>query len=298
MPSIVDPPLLNIYEEFILLHNTPAALSEAYEKHRRFRNSERKAYLQGTGKIVVDPILRGLVVDHQPRDFDPRNCITMWSRPTKQVIDVIQHVQEMLREVEPDLWLMPPQNLHLTALEILHSVPDTQLDFLQQTLQQLRPHLDSLLAPRPAPVLVKPILSYDQHALALSFLPEDQPIGDSGDWYSYHHYRSDIFKIVQQRAGVEVGSRYQVPSAHVTIARFIKPLEADMEDFIAKLEEASKWLETVGSKSVRWCVNDERGTELRYGKIWYGTGPCERIGLSMQQAAVANDFNLEWRERI
>ncbi|KAK9234673.1 RNA ligase/cyclic nucleotide phosphodiesterase [Lipomyces kononenkoae] len=270
----------NVYEDFIHTYNSPSAMVKAYDMHRRTRNRDRKALLEANGEVTPDPILKGLVLDNQSPDFDPRNCVTVWCRPTRQVVQLVQQVQSMLRSVEPDIWLMPPGCLHMTALEILHSAAD---DAVTHELQRLKPYLDTLLAPRPAPVLVKPMLSFDQNALALSFLPEDSRVGDNGSWYTYHHYRRDLYNIVQ-KAGVPVESRYQVPSAHVTIARFVKPLASSMQQWLAKLDEVNNWLETDCGTDIRWAVGDERGSECRCGRIWYGGGYSEATGPSIQEA--------------
>ncbi|KAK9366847.1 RNA ligase/cyclic nucleotide phosphodiesterase [Lipomyces kononenkoae] len=280
----------NAYEDFIQTYNSPTAMVKAYDIHRRTRNRDRKALLDANGEVAPDPILKGLVLDNQPPEFDPRNCITVWCRPTRQVVQLVQQVQSMLRSVEPDIWLMPPGSLHMTALEILHSAGD---DAVTRELQRLKPHLKTLLAPRPAPVLVKPMLSFDQSALALSFLPEESPAGDNGDWYTYHHYRLDLYNIVQ-RSGVSVESRYQVPSAHVTIARFVKPLAGSMQLWLAKLDEINRWLETERGKDIRWTVGDERGNECRCGRIWYGGGYSEAVGPSIQQSVETP--GQAWRE--
>ncbi|KAK9245907.1 RNA ligase/cyclic nucleotide phosphodiesterase [Lipomyces tetrasporus] len=281
LPLSINAPLpTNPYEVFIQTYNSPTAMIKAYDTHRRTRNREREVMLNASGEVTPDPILKGLVLDSQAPEFDPRNCITIWCRPTKQVVQLVQQVQSMLRSVEPEVWLMPSDNLHMTALEILHSVGD---DAVEVGLQLLKPHLNTLLAPRPAPVLVKPILSFDQSALALSFLPEDSVVGDDGNWYTYHHYRLDLYNIVQ-KAGVRVESRYQVPSAHVTIARFVKPLAGSMQLWLAKLDEINEWLDGDGGKNVRWVVGDERGSECRCGRIWYGGGWSEHIGYSIQQS--------------
>ncbi|KAK9487871.1 RNA ligase/cyclic nucleotide phosphodiesterase [Lipomyces starkeyi] len=280
----------NAYEAFIQTYNSPTAMVKAYDMHRRTRNRDRRALLDANGEVAPDPILKGLVLDKQPPEFDPRNCVTVWCRPTKQIVELVQQVQNMLRSVEPDIWLMPSENLHMTALEILHSADD---DAVELELQRLKPYLKTLLAPRPAPVLVKPMLSFDQSALALSFLPEDSPIGDSGNWYTYHHYRLDLNNIVQ-KAGVPVESRYQVPSAHVTVARFVKPLAGSMQHWLAKLDEINNWLENDRGRDIRWVVGDERGNECRCGRIWYGGGWSEDIGSSIQHAGEAPEN--AWRE--
>ncbi|KAK9480833.1 RNA ligase/cyclic nucleotide phosphodiesterase [Lipomyces japonicus] len=278
----------NPFDSFIQTYNTPELMAKAYDLHRQLRNKDRRVVLQTQRAVSPDMILRGLVLDHQPPEFDPRNCVTVWCRPTKQVINLVSKVQSMLQRVEPDIWLMPAQNLHMTALEILHSAGN---DSVEAELLKIRPYLTSLLAPNPSAVLVKPVLSFDQSALALSFLPDTQ-IVENEEWYSYHHYRKDLFDIVQKKAQVPVQSRYQVPSAHVTIARFVKPLQGSMDDWLATLEEINDWLVHEGGKDIVWRIGEERGSECRCGRIWYGGGWSEGIGYSLRQK---DDNEVLWR---
>ncbi|KAK9458038.1 RNA ligase/cyclic nucleotide phosphodiesterase [Dipodascopsis uninucleata] len=271
---------------FIESYPTPALLAEAYERHRRTRNADKRKVLLISRTVTPDPILKGLVLDNKPPEFDPRNCVTLWCRPTHQVIQLIQNVQDMLLSVEPELWVMPPGNLHLTALEILHSADE---EHMANYVTSLKPVLKKLLAPHPAPVLVRPILSFDQSALALSFLPVSSYRAD-GEWYSYHHYRKDLYDIVQSH--VPVDSRYQVPSAHVTIARFVKGLSIPVEKWVAKLDEINTWLDNEGGRDIKWTIGDERGAECRCGRIWYGGGISEETGLSLQEASHSDSFDM------
>ncbi len=48
--------------------------------------------------------------------------------------------------------------------------------------------------------------------------PEPDHQAYLSDEYTYHHLRRDIFDIARE-AGVDVGSRYVVPSAHITLGR-------------------------------------------------------------------------------
>ena len=65
---------------------------------------------------------------------------------------------------------MPRDNLHMTALEITHSKTAPEIDAL---VEQLRPVLEEVtdytLTHRSR--LVKPMITYDAQAMALSFLP-------------------------------------------------------------------------------------------------------------------------------
>ena len=74
------------------------------------------------------------------------------------------------------------------------------------------------------------MLSYDSAAVALSFVPAAATTtteGESADGegeeepnYTYHHLRRDIYNLCKS-TGVQIASRYTVPSAHLTIARFL-----------------------------------------------------------------------------
>lgn len=279
----------NAFGAFLELHNSPSNLINAYETHRRRRNLERRALILASGAICPDPILRGLVLEHQPPEFDPRNCISLWCRPPLAVRQLIAQIQSLLLQAEPDVWCMPQNCLHMTALEIVHSKPDSHVD---SVVLKLKPHLDRLLGPMPAPVLVKPILSYDQNALALSFIPEEDNLDQKSSlgWYTYQHYRRDLCDIVQRKAGITVDSRYHFPSAHVTIARFVKPLEGTTDRWIKTLDSINEWIESSeNARNMRWTVGEERGSECRVGLIWYGGGRAEGIGMTVEEANNAQD---------
>lgn len=93
---------------------------------------------------------------------------------------------------------MPPHRMHLTTLEITHSRTPAEID---QIVSQMRPTIPALanftLAHRSR--LVRPMVSYDLAAFAVSFLPAAgepvaSPVPDSGaahegvdDKYTYHH---------------------------------------------------------------------------------------------------------------
>lgn len=111
-----------------------------------------------------------------------------------------------------DLWLMPLPNLHMTALEITHSLTAPEIHSLVETMQPIIPTMCNYLLDHHAP-LVKPILSYDSSALALSFLP------DECSSYTYHHLRRDLYDLATggyTDPKVKIESRYVVPSAHIT----------------------------------------------------------------------------------
>lgn len=133
--------------------------------------------------------------------------------------------------------------------------------------------------------LVRPIISFDASAIALSFVPA----ADEGESYSYHHLRGEVYDIMA-RAGCQNGARYIVPSAHVTIARFVLPVGTEQRMDIAeslsaraaavveKIEEINRVLELESPGGGEWVVGQEKGLELVNGRSWYGEGERVLLG--------------------
>ena len=188
------------------------------------------------------------------------------------------------------------------------------------------------------------MLSYDSAAIALSFVPaagEDfsysqtsskpnqpaqstderhkansEPEVRQDDSYTYHHLRRSLYELCVE-AGVEVASRYTVPSAHLTVARFItqedisaprpnndkgQPVQDDetrteavsvvkekVQMLVDKIEAINAWLqdeywpkkgrqEAVVKNGGEWIVGEEKGLDCRKGTLWYGGGETIRLG--------------------
>lgn len=201
---------------------------------------------------------------------------------------------------------MPLLNLHLTALEITHSL--TQPEILAIITEIGQPAVESMTdyTYSHRARLIKPMLSYDGAAIALSFLPaagEGLPPASSttstertqeDDNFTYHHLRRDLFNIAKQT--VHVNSRYVVPSSHITIARFLTQEDHDtpekMKNFVKKLEDINVWLkekywpEVSGErkKDGEWVVGQEKGLDFRQGALWYGGGVTVRLGRGFADA--------------
>lgn len=203
---------------------------------------------------------------------------------------------------QPALWTMPQASLHMTALEINHSLTTPEITTLlsQFPASTLAKMANTTKIHRAR--LVKPLLSYDSQALALSFLPaagepglKGRPSADSvadtessQDAFTYHHLRRELFAQATG-AGVKVGSRYVVPSAHLTIARFIvREPDFDLQRFVEVIEGVNQWLvdeywpkgedgeECEVADRIKaggeWVVGEEKGLEVRRGTLWYGSG--------------------------
>lgn len=189
---------------------------------------------------------------------------------------------------------MPLECLHMTVLEIAHSRSQSEIEDMVKTMEEKIPEITDLTYNHRAR-LVKPMISYDAAAIALSFLPA---AGDSltmnhepnNDRYTYHQLRRDVYAL-SESSGVQVASRYVVPSSHLTIARFVthKDIAKDAEEgidpekvvkLVRKLEEINAelesqyWLKSEGS----WTVGEEKGLDCRKGTLWYGGGQTKHLG--------------------
>lgn len=196
---------------------------------------------------------------------------------------------------------MPVDCLHMTALEMAHSRSQAEIEELVHVLESKVPEITDYTLDHRAR-LVKPMLSYDNQAVALSFLPcsrssvsEDST--DEADAYTYHHLRRDLYDLCSN-SGAAVASRYVVPSAHLTIARFVTHEglqingQGDISDpgymlkWIQHLDEINVWLEAEywpkPDSSIKeggeWTVGEEKGLECRKGTLWYGGGERVRLG--------------------
>lgn len=289
-------------------------------------------------QLSTDPILLRLENPRiEPGFADTRHCLVFWARPPEHILKLASHVQALLQRAAPsrlspapipspqerasaggpltlgrplDLWLMPPHRMHLTTLEIAHSRTAEEIADLVARMRPAIPALTGLPATRRAR-LVKPLLSYDLSAIALSFLPaageevlSPPPVqpppegvaqssggpGEStaeGDRYTYHHLRRDAYRIASE-TGVPIASRYVVPSAHITLGRYLTQQDHETpeqrERWIRAVEDINTWLEAEvwdardGEFIGEWIVGQEKGLDARCGALWYGGGRTIMVG--------------------
>ena len=273
-------------------------IQSRYNTHRANRNAQQRAKLLSLdfSGVTIDEILAKLEDPTvEPGFQDWRNCLVFWARPPQKVRSLIGEVQRRLLEAAPSLWTMPGPNLHMTAIEVTHSLTVEEIDALnEKMLEHVSEIADYTYDNRAR--LVKPMVSYDAQALALSFLPAVGEWNGSlkDDTYTYHHLRRDLFSKIQA-AGVKVASRYVTPSAHLTIGRFITKNDFEtaegevdhkkMERFIATIDEINEWLqkeywpkENKIKDGGEWVVGEEKGLECRKGRLWYGGGERVHLG--------------------
>ena len=192
---------------------------------------------------------------------------------------------------------MPLGCLHMTVLEMTHSGTEPEIqEFVDVLLPKAQDIVDYTYDHHAR--LIKPMVGYDAAALALTFLPAASD-GRSvpGDSYTYHHLRRDLYNLCKT-TGVKIASRYTVPSAHLTVARFVDPEDfshdsksgdADprkMREWVETLEKVNNWLQEtywpnnhgIISEGGEWIVGQERGLDFRKGVCWYGGGETISLG--------------------
>lgn len=165
----------------------------------------------------------------------------------------------------------------MTVIELVHSRSPAEL---KASVEEVRPHAAKLAAfgaGHPAG-LDRPMLSLDDTAVALTFLPaEDDP-------YTYLHLRRDLASICAENH-VEVASKYYSASSHVTFARFANSSDLrskeSLKAWVQKIKSINQCLrdeywpkegEADGSFGFEWMVGAGRGIEVRKGRLWYGDG--------------------------
>lgn len=185
---------------------------------------------------------------------------------------------------------MPQEKLHLTALEVTHSLTDGEIKALVKQMESKIPEITDWTNTHRAR-LIKPMLSFDGAALALSFLPAagealSRGRSEADDTFTYHHLRRDLYTLSEE-TDVKIESRYVVPSSHITVGRFLTQDDhvGKMNKWIEAIEEINAWLEheywpkeDIIAEGGEWIVGQEKGLDCREGTVWYGGGQTVRLG--------------------
>lgn len=135
------------------------------------------------------------------------------------------------------------------------------------------------------------MISYDLSAFAVSFLPaagepavspapmalDSAAIIKKGDSYSYHHLRRDMWDLAR-KTEIEIDSRYIVPSAHITLGRYLSHKDHSTPEqrkrWVDAIDKINEWLEReVWGRSDsevigEWAVGQEKGFDVRVGNLW------------------------------
>ncbi|PKY05279.1 60S ribosomal protein L44 [Aspergillus campestris IBT 28561] len=264
---------INLFDQLLVeSQHDPNQLQERYENHRSHRNAQYRTKLLSPAfpGWQADEILSKLHSQttnpnhsHDAPFIDPRNNLNIYARPPQHIRDLVAEVQREIKQVAPTIWVTPQNYLHMTVLEMASGRTPSEIDSLHAHLERsgvLPELLDYPLHHRTR--LVKPTVSYDDTAMALSFLPTAGVEGDSSpidDRYTYHHLRRDMYGRVTA-TGLQMTPRYIHPTAHITIARFVTHEGFHTGDVVDRKQVASlvDKIEQInrGLREKYWPVND------------------------------------------
>ncbi|KAI0202049.1 60S ribosomal protein L44 [Astrocystis sublimbata] len=284
-------------------HDDPIEIQALYSAHRTRRNAQQKEkFLDADFKeLIIDPYLLRLENPYIELGFeDTRYCMTFWGRPPIHVLELAGAIQQKLKEVAPNIWLMPQHRMHITTLELAFCRTAEEIELMKETLKPAVPAIASYTY-RHRARLVKPMVSYDLSAFAVSFLPaagepvtspapmapDNAKVFEQGDSYSYHHLRRDMWEQAKE-AGITVDSRYIVPSAHVTLGRYLTNQDHATPEmrkqWVDAIDRVNEWLEKEvwekpDSEVIgEWMIGQEKGLDIRVGTLWYGGGRTVLLG--------------------
>ncbi|KAI9036408.1 60S ribosomal eL42 domain-containing protein [Aspergillus affinis] len=278
-------------------------IQSRYETHRRARNERFKTALlsRDFNGWQTDKILRKLHAQETGESgsggqdaVDPRHNLNISALPPQHIRDLVAEIQGNIRDVASTMWFTPADYLHMTTLEIAPERTKEEIESLVARIQgtgALSELTDYAFHNRTR--LINPIISYDASAMALSFVTA------ADDEYTYHHLRRDLCNRVMATS-VSPAFRYVVPSAHITISRFITQegflregsgtgVERRVDggrvaDLVERIEQINERLretywscEKDGHAPTKgdWVVGQEIGLVFKKGTSWYGGG--ERV---------------------
>ncbi|KAL4957440.1 hypothetical protein BDW69DRAFT_180638 [Aspergillus filifer] len=269
--------------------NDPTKIQTIYETHRATRNAQFREKLldKAFPGWRYDEILSKLIEAKEAvRDgkagkksdvfADHRHNLNVYARPPEHISELVARTQLMILNDSRSLWIPPPESLHVTTLEIASSRTKEEIDALASRLVEdgTAQKLVNFIPDNKRRVrLINPIVSFDDSAIALSFLPvasgpeditsrstteqDEAPTGTATanstslarhsdrENYTYHHLRRDLASTVLE-SGVPLAARYVVPSAHITIARFVEPDKFWWRDGEFDRERVAKFVHCVG----------------------------------------------------
>ncbi|KAK7972974.1 60S ribosomal protein L44 [Apiospora saccharicola] len=304
LSGVVVKPGENPYNALIqTCKDDPEQIQALYSAHRVRRNDQQKEKFLSPelDELIIDPwLLRLENPEIEPGFKDQRNCMTFWGRPPVHVLELAEKIQSKLKAVAPNIWLMPTYRMHITTLELAFSRTPEEIDAIVRSLRPAIPKVASYTY-RHRARLVKPMISYDLSAFAVSFLPAcgepvvspppaapgtTEPV-EQGDQYTYHHLRRDMWNQAKD-AGMEIDSRYIVPSAHITLGRYLTGKDhatpEQRQNWVAAIDEINQWLEAEVWDTAEagllgeWIVGQEKGLDIRVGTLWYGGGRTVLLG--------------------
>jgi hypothetical protein len=207
-----------------------------------YRRAGAQALLDNGAQIDPD-LLQELSITGS----DQRYGVNVVVRPPDGVVSCIQAVQEQLRICEPEQYYYPAEDLHLTLLELCSRRTLDEADTLAATVLQVLP---KQVQAAPHARVAASLLGYDQHGCALNFLPCDDGL---------QRLRQHLVRQFSAQ-GVEVAPRYPAQSVHVTVMRYLRPLQTEVSTWVEELQ-------AIPSAHLEWQIDT---LWLSWGATWYG----------------------------
>jgi hypothetical protein len=259
----------------------PQQVSEAYSSHRdAYLAKGLAAFTSDDNPVTPDQALLSHLRRHenQQNPGEPStedlnnlevNCLGISARPSPSVISTIQAIQTQIAAlVGQDFYSMPASHLHMAMVELAHRHTLEYLHSISSALgaARLQKMLDLIHTLPNKPRLVSPRLSVDAMGVALTFLP------CSAQTYTYHDLKAEMHGVALESGG-EFDMCYTVPSAHVTLGRFVG------DEFFASREARQEFVELVekmneelgtGRAMEDWVLCEEGSLELQAGYLKFG----------------------------
>ncbi|KAL4968614.1 uncharacterized protein BDV14DRAFT_144726 [Aspergillus stella-maris] len=329
--------------------NDPTKIQTIYETHRTNRNAQFKEklldkdfpgwrYDEILGKLIEakEAVRDGKAGNESDVFADHRNNLNVYARPPEYIRELVARTQLAILNDARSLWIPSPESLHVTTLEVASSRTKEEIDALVSRLVEdgtAEKLVNYIPDEKRCVRLINPIVSFDDSAIALSFLPvasgpedithgptaeqDEAPTGTATagstsaiqhsdrENYTYHHLRRGLASTVLE-SGVALAARYVVPSAHITIARFVEPDEFWRRDGELDRERVAKFVHCIGvineglrkndwvdspvnkgneseSETAKngWIIGLDQGLEFNKGTSWYGGGEKVLVGRAL-----------------
>ncbi|KAL3477957.1 RNA ligase/cyclic nucleotide phosphodiesterase [Aspergillus californicus] len=213
------------------------------------------------------------------------NCLVIWARPDTRTLLLLSDIQSRLSNlVGPDLYVIPPADIHLSVIELSHkhSVSHLRSVYNKVGVAELKRLLDVPLAEHNTHQciarLVKPMIMFDRVGVAVGFIPAE-------DSYTHHHLRNQLHTKALA-TGVTIDTCYTAPLAHVTVGRFINNsfFEAPDQGHTTenKKDRVERWVKLIQQINedlqrdywggFSWDIGGEKALEVQLGYIKFGRG--------------------------
>lgn len=201
------------------------------------------------GQATLDPWV-------MQKDADGRRGLTLLARPDAEVCRRLEEFMDVLRRDEPEQYVQPAADIHLTVLSLFGATTD-HAPYLAR-LAEYRAAAAEALADAPAFAVAIEGVTLSRGAVMAQGFPRDDTL---------ERVRERLRAALAAR-GLAGGldQRYRLMTAHLTLVRFAAPLRRP-ERFVAALADA---------RGRAFGEMEVRGMELVVGD-WYQSADRARV---------------------